>query len=87
MLKKELILLVEVVDELLRLDVAIKNLGGLSYQEQFCHLDNVYEIIKGNSIFANCVNEEQEMMFYNIVEELSETPEKRVERLISQQDT
>ena len=44
MQERDMILLLELVDDLLMLNEAIKNLGGLGYQERFPKLDNVYEV-------------------------------------------
>lgn len=82
MQERDMILLLELVDDLLRLNNAIKNLGGLGYQERFQRLDNVYDVLKNNSIFADCETEEQELLFYSIVDEISESSRKRMEKLI-----
>ena len=86
MKERELLLLIEVVDDLLRLNDVIKNLGGLGYQERFHSLDNVYEVIKYNSVFANFVDEDVEIEFYRIVEEFSESPKKRLEILLGKNE-
>ena len=83
MQERDMILLLELVDDLLMLNEAIKNLGGLGYQERFPKLDNVYEVLKNNSIFADCRNEEELFRFFDIVDELSETPKRRAEMLMS----
>lgn len=82
MRRKEIILLIEVIDDLLRLNDALKALGGSGYQEQFSHIDNVYEVIKNHSVYAHCTDEEREILFYSIVEEVSETPKRRLDVLV-----
>lgn len=82
MRERDMILLLELVDALLRLNEAIKNLGGLGYQERFQKLDNVYEVLKNNSVFADCEDEEEMRKFYDIVDEVSEVTTQRVEILL-----
>ena len=83
MKERDMILLLELVDELLRLNEAIKDLGGLGYQERFQKLDNVYEVLKNNSVFADCEEDEEMRKFYEIVDELSETPKRKADVLLS----
>lgn len=59
MQERDMILLLELVDDLLQLNEAIKNLGGLGYQERFQKLDNVYEVLKNNSVFAESEDDEE----------------------------
>lgn len=84
MQERDMILLLELVDDLLRLNEAIKNLGGLGYQERFQKLDNVYEVLKNNSVFVDCEDEEEMRRFYEIVDELRETPKRRVIMLMAE---
>lgn len=87
MQERDMILLLELVDDLLRLNEAIKKLGGLGYQERFQKLDNVYEVLKNNSVFADCEDEEEIRKFYDIVDKLSETPKRRVKILLQRENT
>lgn len=49
---KTMTLLVEMVDEINSLDEGLKNLTRMGYHERFPKLDNVYDIIKENSIYS-----------------------------------
>ncbi|MBQ4057585.1 MAG: hypothetical protein IJD40_01490 [Lachnospiraceae bacterium] len=82
MQEKDMILLLELVDDLLRLNEAIKNLGGLGYQERFQKLDNVYEVLKNNSVFADCEDDEEMRRFYEIVDRVEESVESRAKILV-----
>lgn len=80
--ERDMILLLELVDDLLRLNEAIKNLGGLGYQERFQKLDNVYEILKNNSVFVECEDDEEIRRFYEIVDNVSEFTTERMKILL-----
>lgn len=82
MQERDMILLLELVDDLLRLNEAIKHLGGLGYQERFQKLDNVYEVLKNNSVFVKCEDDEGMRRFYEIVDEVSKLPTERLEILL-----
>lgn len=86
MKRKDLLLLIEVIDDLLRLNDAFKALGGSGYREQFPYIDNVYEVIKNYSVYAHCTDEEREILFYRIVEEVSETPNRRLDVLVGRKN-
>lgn len=55
----------------------------MGYQENFPQLDNIYEVIKSMSIYKNCDDDDSIEDFYSIVEEISETAEKRAKILMN----
>lgn len=55
----------------------------MGYQENFPQLDNIYEVIKSVSIYKNCDDDDSIEEFYSIVEEISETVEKRAKILMN----
>lgn len=61
---------------------AIKNWDGLGYQERFQKLDNVYEVLKNNSTFADCEDDEEMRRFYEIVDGVEESVESRTKILV-----
>ena len=83
---KKMIMLVSVVDSLLELNYILKQLTGLGYQERFPKLDNVYEVIRMDSIFCGCEADEQIRTFYEIIEDNNKTPRERAEILLKPQN-
>ncbi len=79
MKKKEMIMLIEMVDELLRLDEAFKNLNNMGYQEKYPNLDHVYDILRIHSVFKD---RKEDLEFYVVVEAVNETPETRAKILM-----
>lgn len=79
-------MLIEVVDELQKLNEISKVLGGLGYHENFGKLNNVFDIILLESIFCGCETDEQMRMFYEIVEDRNKTPTERAEILLKHQE-
>jgi len=73
---KTMTLLVEIVDEINSLDEALKNLTRMGYHERFPKLDNVYDIIKQNSIYS-VMNEDDEYAFFDFVDDKSMTCKER----------
>lgn len=86
MQERDMILLLELVDDLLRLNEAIKNLGGLGYQERFPKLDNVYEVIKANSVFRDCKTDEGMVKFYRIVDASNKKKQEKMETLLIEEN-
>lgn len=78
-------MLIEVVDELQKLNEISKMLGGLGYYENFGKLNNVFDVIWLESIFCGCETDEQMRVFYEIVEDRSKTPTERAEILLKHQ--
>lgn len=80
---EKMVLLIRAVDDLLKLNEALINLNRMGYQENFPQLDNIYEVIKSVSIYKNCDDDDSIEEFYSIVEEISETVEKRAKILMN----
>ena len=80
---EKMVLLIRAVDDLLKLNEALINLNRMGYQENFQQLDNIYEVIKSVSIYKNCDDDDSIEEFYSIVEEISETAEKRAKILMN----
>lgn len=80
---EKMVLLIRAVDDLLKLNEALINLNWMGYQENFPQLDNIYEVIKSMSIYKNCDDDDSIEDFYSIVEEISETAEKRAKILMN----
>lgn len=80
---EKMVLLIRAVDDLLKLNEALINLNRMGYQENYPHLDNIYEVIKSMSIFRDCKDDDSDERFYTIVDEISETAEKRAKILMN----
>ena len=80
---EKMVLLIRAVDDLLKLNEALINLNRMGYQENFPRLDNIYEVIKSMSIFRDCKDDDSDERFYTIVDEISETAEKRAKILMN----
>ena len=80
---EKMVLLIRAVDDLQKLNDALLNLNRMGYQEYFPQLDNIYEVIKSVSIYKNCDDDDSIEEFYSIVEEISETAEKRAKILMN----
>lgn len=78
-----MVLLIRAVDDLQKLNDALLNQNRMGYQENFPQLDNIYEVIKSVSIYKNCDDDDSIEDFYSIVEEISETAEKRAKILMN----
>ena len=80
---EKMVLLIRAVDDLLKLNEALINLNRMGYQENYPHLDNIYEVIKSMSIFRDCKDDDSVEGFFAIVDEISETAEKRAKILMN----
>ena len=75
---QEMKLLLEVVDELRRLDESMNNLNNVGYHEKYPKLDNVYDIIRAHSIFKD---DTENIKFY-IIAEAKESLDTRAKMLL-----
>ncbi len=86
MTKEDMILLLEVQDELKRMDRVLEKLTGFGHAEgEFTKLDNVYNVIQHNAhhYYSDNPSEEVDQLFYLIVENVAMTPEERAEIILN----
>ena len=74
--------MIELVDELIGLDEALKNLTGMGYHERFPRLAYVYDVIKQGSLFRDADDDDAIIKFYELVDNTDLTPEYRAKKLI-----
>jgi len=80
--KKTMMHLIELVDDLIGLDDALKNLTGMGYHERFPRLAYVYDVIKQDSIFRDTDDDDKIAVFFELVEDNNMTPEERTKKLM-----
>lgn len=75
-------LLVEVADELERLDEAISFFNEAGFSDEFDKLNCVYEVIKNYSIFKGLYQDEEESAFEDVLKNKKISAEKRAMTLL-----
>lgn len=85
MTKEDMILLIEVSDDLCRMDQSLEKLTGLGYASgDFTKLGNIYEVIRHNShsTYQKMPTDESREASYNIIMDTSLAVEKRADLLL-----
>lgn len=83
--KEDMKLLIEVEDELSRMDKVLEQLAGLGHASGvFIKLDNVYDVILHNSHPYYSNSEETELELFKILINQEKTPAERAEILLNE---
>lgn len=85
MTKEDMILLIEISDDLCKMDQLLEKLTGLGYANgDFIKLGNIYEVIRHNShsIYQKMPTDKSREASYNIIMDTSLTVEKRADLLL-----
>lgn len=83
--KRDMILLIEVEDELSRMDKVLEKLAGLGHASgDFVKLDNVYHVIRHNShSYYLTESEDIEELFFSILTDKNKSVDLRAEILLN----
>lgn len=79
---KSMTLLIKAVDALVRLDEAIKGFTDMGLSENFDELNHIYDVIKRNSIYRECVLTKTTDEMYDFVEDSNIPAEERAKVLL-----
>lgn len=85
MTKEDMILLIEISDDLCKMDQLLEKLTGLGYANgDFTKLGNIYEVIRhdSHSIYQKMPTDKSREASYNIIMDTSLTVEKRADLLL-----
>lgn len=66
---ESMILLIETIDELEKLDEAMRKFNTAGYSDCFDKLNNVYDVIKNHSIFKGCDSDYDEEKYDKILKD------------------
>lgn len=81
--QRDMALLIEVEDELDKMDQALEQLAGHGHASgNFVKLDNVYDVIQHNAHPSYMSSDEADEIFYHTVTDREKTPQERAEILL-----
>jgi len=79
---ENMMLLIEVIDELEKLDNAVRVFNDAGYSDCFDNLNHVYSVIKNYSIFKGCDSDKDEEAYDEILKNVSIPAEDRARILL-----